>query len=318
MIERPDANVLMAGPLGGWLEAQNAARTEAKAKARTRQITGIAAACAVAVVVILLGGDIALALQLGFFTGAAGFGWAEFAKRPVINRLKGGINGAIAEALGLKYSIEVTPGQSFQQARDFELVPSYDNASFQDLWWGQVGDRPFTLHEAKLTEQRGSGKNRRTVTVFEGSILLIGFNRKFLGTTLVERHGQHRTLLGLGSERDEVTIGGIPLTRADMTDPRFEDRFTVWSNDGVEARYLVHPDYIERLVKVEEAFAGQKIRALFQDGDLLIAVETGDMFESGSLESGEDRVLLERTIQQFGALADLASQLNERPRAGFN
>ncbi len=318
MIERPDANALMAGPLGSWLETQNAARAEAKAKARTRQIIGIGAACAVAVLVILMDGQIVMALQFGFLTGAAGFGWAEFARRPVINRLKGGINGAIAEALGLKYSVEVTPGQSFQQAKDFELVPSYDDASFQDLWWGQVGDRPFTLHEAKLTEQRGSGKSRRAVTVFEGSILLIGFNRNFIGTTLVERQGQHRSFLGLGSESEEVTVAGIPLKRADMTDPRFEERFTVWSDDAVEARYLVHPDYIERLVKVEEAFAGQKIRALFRKGDLLIAIETGNMFESGSLEPGEDRVLLERTIAQFGALADLASQLNERPRAGFN
>lgn len=317
MIERPDADALMAGPLGSWLSAQNDARAEAKAKASYRRKLGIIAAVVVAVVVLAFSrGDVGLALQLAFFTGAGGFAWAELAKRPVINRIKGGINGAIAEALGLKYATEVTPGESFERAKTFELLPSYDNSNFEDLWWGTVGEQPFTLHEAKLTEERGSGKNRRTVTVFAGSILSIGFNRQFLGTTIVERQGEHTKFFG--GEKEEVTVGGVLLARCDMTDPTFEDRFTVWSDDAVESRYLVHPDYISRLVAVEEAFAGENIRALFREGELLVVLESGDLFESGSLESGDDRMLLERSIAQFGALADLATKLNERPRGSFN
>ncbi len=317
MIERPDADTLMAGPLGSWLNAQSDARAEAKAKASYRRKLGLIAAAAVAVVVLLFSrGDIGLALQLAFFTGAGGFAWAELAKRPVITRIKGGINGAIAEALGLKYSADVTPGENFERARTFDLLPSYDNSSFEDLWWGTVGEQPFTLHEARLTEQRGSGKNRRTVTVFAGSILSIGFNRQFLGTTIVERHGEHTKFFG--GEKEEVTVGGVLLARCDMTDPTFEDRFTVWSDDAVESRYLVHPDYISRLVAVEEAFAGENIRALFRAGELLVVLESGNLFESGSLEPGEDRMLLERSIAQFGALADLATKLNERPRGSFN
>ena len=105
---------------------------------------------------------------------------------------------------------------------------------------------------------------------------------------------------------------------SDMADPRFEDAFTVWSNDQVEARYLVHPEYMERLVAVEQAFAGDNLRALFREGQLLIVLESGNMFESGSLDAEDDRRLLERTIAQFAALADLAAQLNERERPGFS
>ena len=97
-----------------------------------------------------------------------------------------------------------------------------------------------------------------------------------------------------------------------------EDMFSIWSSDGVEARYLVHPEYVERLVAVEQAYAGQNIRALFHGGELLIVLESGDMFESGSLDATDDRALLDRTIHQFATLADLAARLNERPRAGFN
>lgn len=316
MIGRPDPDALLAGPLGQWIALQEGARAEALAKSRKRTFWGVCAAAGVAVAIVLFGGQLTTALEVGFFVGLAGFGWAELARRPVINRLKTGINGAIAEALELKFSTTVIPGEGFERAKTYGLVPSYDNNSFEDMWSGVLDGRPFVLHEAKLTEQRGSGKNRRTVTVFEGTILQIGFARSFQGITLVERHGRHSSWFG--SEREDITVGDVELSRCDMVDPRFEDAFTVWSNDPVEGRYLVHPEYIERLLAVETAFAGKDARALFLEGDLTIVLETGNLFESGSLELGNDRALLARTIDQFATIAELATRLNERERAGFN
>ncbi len=314
MIERPDADELMAGPLGQWLSDQNAERAAVKAKVSRWRMFAIAGAVAVALVVLVLSRwNVATALQLGFFTGLGGFGIAELVKRPMIDKLKGGINGTIAKALGLEYAVNCEPGQTFEWAKQFDLVPSHDNAHFQDLWWGVISGQPFTLHEAKLTEERGSGKSRRTVTVFEGQIMSIGFNRRFLGTTVIEPDGERRKFF-VGGEKDRATIGGVDVARIDLTDPRFEQRFTVWSNDQVEARYIVHPEYMERLIGIETAFAGQDIRALFHEGDLLITVKTGDLFESGSLDAEDDRRLLEATIAQFGSLAELAAKMNERER----
>lgn len=312
MIERPDPDVLLAGELGQWLTAQNAERGEVARKARKTWTTGLIVAAAVFVVLAVFG-QVEWGFKIAVGAAMLGFGWAEWSKRPMLKKLKGGINGAIARALELEYSVECTPGQTFTRAKVFDMLPGYDNASFQDLWWGLVGTSPFTLHEACLTEERGSGKNRRTVCVFEGSIMSLGFNRAFTGTTVVEPNGERRKFL-IGGEKETATIGGIELGRVDLVDPRFEDRFTVWSNDQVEARYLVHPEYIERLLAVEQAFAGKDIRALFHQGDLLITLKTGDLFESGSLDASEDRELLERSIAQFGALVDLAVQLNERAR----
>lgn len=317
MVERPDADALMAGPLGQWLSSQNAERAAVKAKVARYRRLAIVGAVAVAVVVLLFtSGDLVMALQLGFFAGLGGLGLTELLKRPLLDKLKGGINGAIAAALGLEYSVTCTPGKTFAWAEQFDMVPSYDNSAFQDLWWGVIAGQPFTLHEARLTEQRGSGKNRTTVTVFEGSVLSIGFNRRFQSTTLIEPHGQRRKFL-IGGEKDQTTIGDVALERIDLTDPRFEDRFTVWSNDQVEARYIVHPEYMERIVALETAFAGQDVRALFHEGDLLLTIKTGDLFESGSLDAVDDRALLGRTIAQFGSLAELANTLNERTRATF-
>ena len=154
MIERPDADAMMAGPLGEWLAAQNDERAAVKAKVRRLRMIAIAAGIAIFAVLSLFW-DIEAGLKLGAVAGFGGFGLAELAKRPLINKLKSGINGAIAKALDLQYSVEVEPGETFARAKPFEMVPSYDDSGFSDLWWGVVGGRPFTLHEARLTEQRG-------------------------------------------------------------------------------------------------------------------------------------------------------------------
>ena len=314
MIVRPDPDALMAGELGQWLSTQQGDRVAAKARASKIQMWGIVGACIVAVLIVLVSGNIGSAAQFGFFVGAAGFGIAEWSKRGVTRTIKGGINGAIARALDMSFSVEVTPGPEYTLAREFDMLPSADRESFEDLWCGKLGTQQFQLYQAKLEDKRSSGKSTHYVTVFNGSLITIDFARRFHGVTLIERAGRRRSFFGLLGDKDAITLGGTALSRIDLVDPRFQDLFAVWSNDQVEARYLIHPEYAERLLAIEAAFSGEKIRALFHGGQMLIIVETGDLFESGSLESDKDRVLLEQTIDQFGTLAELAVQLNERPR----
>ena len=316
MIEKPDAATLMAGPLGEWLAGQNASRSEAKVKSRKYTFYGILGAVFLGAFTLVFSHSAQATMVVGGIAFAIGAGLAQVARKTVTDRIKSEMNQAIAKALGLEYSAKVTPGKTFERAKAFDLVPSYDDDSFEDLWWGVLGTQPFTMHEAKLTEEQGSGDNKRTVTVFAGSIMSVGFNRNFLGTTLIERKSNHRGFFG--GLKEKIKLNGIELKLVDMVDPRFEEAFAVWSDDGVEARYLVHPDYAERLTAIEQAYSGENIRALFSEGELLIVLESGDMFESGSLNAEDDRAMLERTISQFTSLAELATKLNERPRAGFN
>lgn len=85
------------------------------------------------------------------------------------------------------------------------------------------------------------------------SVLLILNVRQFafLATTLVRRDGSKFTLFG-----DTKTYAGQKLERIKMVDPRFEDTVDIYGTDQVEARYLVHPAYCERLLDLEREFAG--------------------------------------------------------------
>lgn len=316
MIERPDPDVLLAGDLGRWLAGQDAERRRISTKvARIKRFGWIAGGIATLIALVLGRGNPGpIVMTAGVFamlTGAA----VMTIKQPVLRQMKGAINQAIASALGLQYTAQAPPGDNFARAKAFEMLPSHNQTHFEDRWWGDIAGRPFSVHEAVLRRRTGSGKNRRTITVFAGSLMSIGFARAFTGTTLIERQGRHQSWFG--GEKQEITLGGTVLQRADMVDPRFEDAFGVWSNDPVEARYLVHPEYVERLIGIEEAYAGKNIRALFHGGELLIVLESGNLFESGSLDAADDRRLIEQTIHQFATLAELAARLNERERAGF-
>lgn len=320
MIERPNADALLAGPLGIWLDVHSRLRTDTAAKAQRRFLWGVGLAAFVAFGVIFETGNIAAALQIGVVIGALGYGWSEWTKRPVVVQIKGGINGAIAEALGVRYSTAVTDPRLFDTARAWAMLPGFDESTCEDQWWGDVGGHPFCLHELKLTEQRGGGKSRRTVTTFSGCLISIGFARRFSGATLIQRKGRGgglvKGLLGglLGGDSNSITVNERRLGRIDLVDPRFDELFDVWASDPVEGHYLINPAYVERLMAVEQAFVGEKIRALFNGGDMLIVLETGNKFESGSLDADDDRRLVEQSISHFATLAELAMQLNERAR----
>lgn len=309
MIERPDVNALMAGDLGEWLARQEGVREAAKAKSNNRYFL-----CAIILLPIL---GFVWFTPLGEFrfwiTGLAAMGafwWSNQPRAQAKKETKEGINAAIAAALGLEYLHDCEAGPGFERARAHRMFPSHDRAKFEDLWCGDVRGRGFSLHEVHLEERRGSGKNRRWVTVFRGPIITIGYARDFHGTTLLERSGRHQKF-GFFGEKDELKVDGQILQKADMVHPDFEDAFTVYTTDQTEARYLVHPLYIEKLIALEQAFHGQKVRTLFRDSELTIVLETENMFESGSLDARRDREMVEMCVTQFMAMAELAESLND-------
>lgn len=315
MIERPDVDTLLAGPLGDWLQQQVQVREEARRKSDRRYaIAGAIILPLMAFLWLWMDAEWGFEFKLmaGVFAVGIGGVWGYAPRAKAIKETKRGINSAIADALGLTYELEFEPGHGFDLAKRYALVPGYDRSNFEDRWSGHLGSRAFTLHEAHLEEERGSGKNRRWVTVFRGAILTVTFERKFLGTTKVERADKHRSFFG--GAKDSIKLDGKQLDYVDMVNPEFADLFSVWSDDQVEARYLVHPLYVERVLEVERAFEGKDVRTLFSGGELVIAIESDNMFESGSMHATEDRARLERCIDQFMTLVGLCEALNEPAR----
>lgn len=310
---RADVQGLMTGELGDWLSDQSAMREQARKSALNRWFFG-----GIALLPILaflwfgpFGG------WRGFITFAAIAGVSAFGYQPIHKAkmaIKVGINSAIARSFGIEYQHDFEPGSEFEACKQYGLVPGYDRDSFEDRWFGDVEGHSFQLYETNLRERRGSGKNRRYVTVFRGAIIAMQFGRSFHSTTLLQRAGKHKNWLGFGGRKDSVTFSGHQLDYVDQVHPAFEEVFEVWSDDQVEARVLVHPSYVEHLIALEKAFHGDAVRALFAQGRVVIAVKSGNLFESGSLDASGDHRRVAQAADQFAALAELALAINQNER----
>lgn len=306
----------MAGDLGQWLQAQAVVRDNARRESNSRfwKAAPIFVPLAIAVFALGWGGQFTMFV---LFAVGGGLGvWAYGPRAQAIRQTKEGINSALARALGVEYSHVTGAGQGFERAKGFAMVPGYTRCNFEDRWEGMIAGRAFSLHEAHLEQKRSSGKNTHYVTVFRGPVMTVAADRAFHGVTLVERSGRHKRF-GLFGEKEELTFDGQVMVRIDMVHPQFEDEFTIYATDQVEARYLVHPIYVERMIALEQAFAGQKIRTLFKEGEITVVLDAANMFESGQMDAGRDREMVETCIAQFMAMADLAGSLNEvRGQAG--
>ena len=180
--------------------------------------------------------------------------------------------------------------------RTNRLVPRYDRAKYEDQMSGMAHGAHFKFCEAHLErEDRDSDGDRDWVTVFRGVLLEIDFHRDFIGRTVVLRDG--------GFFKSKKFAG---MKRVGLVDPKFEKAFEAYGTDQVEARYLLTPDFMQRLVDLETQLDGSKIQFGFLGGRLHITAQAPDQFEAGSLfKPLTDPQRTQKILNEIGAIFDV-------------
>ncbi len=241
--------------------------------------------------------------QFGFILGALGIAGAAWRVNKTRSDITDGLLERVCRRLSFAYRRE--PGRpayssSFERLK---LLPDYNRESWEDEVKGAREGAEFEFCEAHL-KYKTSGKNSSTRTVFHGLLLLIDYHKEFLGETVVRRDAGILNRFGKPG-RDFQSVG--------IASSKFEKIFEAWSTDQVEARELLDPLVLERFEELDRLFDGAKIRAAFSQGKLLIALETGDKLNMGSMFrplEGSDRV--ERILAAFDCIFDLIDVLLKR------
>ncbi len=260
-----------------------------------------------------LAGFVVLRLPLvGVLAIMAGIGvivWGHMGVSRLAAQAKTLIVAPIAGHFGLSFDPEPGEPAAIARHRDLSLVPGWDRASYEDLVTGKRGEVDFELFEAHLEERRTSTDskgNTRTewVTVFRGQCLRLDFHKRFYGRTLISRDAGFFNRFG----------GGPGLQRARLEDPEFEKIFEVYTTDQVEARFLLTPDLMQRLVDIERTFRGGKLKACFDGGEMLISVQGGDLFEPGSMFKPLDNPeRVRELLDDFSAVFNLIDTITRSP-----
>ena len=149
-----------------------------------------------------------------------------------------------------------------------ELIDDYDRVEFDDIFSGKFKDVNYEIIESKFT----LGSNRDKSTVFDGVIIKLDMNKPFLGRTVI---------------RPSSLLHSSPhpiLKHTELEDIQFEKKFDVFTDDEVEARYLITPSFMERLNEMKVAFTADKVSCAFYEKYLFVALSTKkDLFSICSL-----------------------------------
>lgn len=202
-------------------------------------------------------------------------------RRRMNRALKESLVAPVCQYFGLDYHQRPTavPIRRFVQAG---LLPaSYDQSRAEDQISGEYRGVAINLCELTLQQTIEDKDRSSTQVVFQGMILTYRFPKPFTGETRVvpNRGG----LFGWASRSGYRPRH--PGDRVYLEDPVFEEHFNVYATDQVEARYLLTPRFMERLMDLSRHFSESSTQSLaFTENDLLICLRSGkDRFEGGSL-----------------------------------
>lgn len=144
---------------------------------------------------------------------------------------------------------------------------AFDYYGGEDRVAGRVGDTTFRFSEVRLSKQ---GRENRVIQVFRGLVFVADFNKAFKGRLLVLPDGleKHLGFVGRAMQRLETRFGKRLM---ELEDPEFERTFAVYGDDPIEARYLLSPGLMRRLLRLRQQVGGP-LRVGLQHGLLTLIV----------------------------------------------
>lgn len=148
------------------------------------------------------------------------------------------------------------------------LIPNFTYKDFDDIFKGSYKDVGIDIVEAEYSRKQG----KHTITVFNGVIVVLDMNKNFTGHTVIKQNELIHT----------SPLADLRFT--ELEDPEFNKKYDVYTNDEVDARYLITPSFMERLKKMKTAFSANKAECAFYGNYLIIALHTSkDLFSLCSL-----------------------------------
>ncbi|MEO1323185.1 MAG: DUF3137 domain-containing protein [Pseudomonadota bacterium] len=233
--------------------------------------------------------------------------WVEFPKWQYAQAYKREILPRIAKLFG-DFSYDHNVQIEMDAMQPSKIVPRHSAYKSEDHFAGNYKAVGIQFSEIDLTEK--SGKTERSV--FSGlAILLTSGVKTFHGHTIIVKD-QGRLKRWFKAQTGK-------LKRADLVDPEFEQLFDVFTNDQVEARYLVDPRIMENLKSLFKDYDGKNLSAAFYDQYVLILIESSkDHFEPSGIHTPaiDEHALLamRREIEQILSIIDHLSLYDRKAR----
>jgi len=129
------------------------------------------------------------------------------------------------------------------------------------------------VHAEYKTETRDSKGRRHTQwhTIFKGLFFIADFNKHFRGRTFVFPDTAEKLLGRFGQVFQKMDQQHGELVK--LEDPVFEKEFAIYSTDQVEARYILSPALMRRMLEFKRK-TGSKVYFSFTGGEVNIGISS--------------------------------------------
>ncbi|HYV91307.1 MAG TPA: DUF3137 domain-containing protein [Chitinophagales bacterium] len=191
-----------------------------------------------------------------------------------------------------------------------------DSYSGGDLVEGKIVLTNLAFSELHHREKREYTDNKgirhtHWVTIFKGIFFIADFNKNFRGRTYVLPESGF-DFLGVGTMLERWFEGRGDIVK--LENPVFEKFFKVFSNDQIEARYIISPSLMERLVEFREKVKN-RIYVSFIHSKVFIAIPLSkNLFEPNEFSSGVKSDYLREYLFYLTLVTDIVDDLNLNTR----
>ena len=216
----------------------------------------------------------------------------------------------------LTYSPDNFLGEDmFEECGLFNKKPdAYDGG---DLVEGTLGATKIAFSEVhaqyRTTTTDGQGHARTEWhTIFKGVLFVADFNKAFHSRTFVLPDTAEKLFGSFGQKLQALNPDRHQLIK--LENPDFERAFVVYGDDQVEARYLLTPALMDRILRYQQR-TGEELHLSFVEGCVFVAIPSSrDLFEPRVFRSILERSLLQDYLARLELTTDIVDELNLNTR----
>ncbi len=209
-----------------------------------------------------------------------------------------------------EYLPDGIPFQRFFEGRLFLQRP--DNYHAEDRFRGQVGATAFEFSEVTATYTT-KDLNGHTVDaiIFRGIYFIADFNKHFRTRTLVvpDTGEKKQGFLGRAFQNRDSSRGRL-IT---LEDPEFENEFDVFADDEVEARYILTPALMARILSLKRSRGPVSLSFLNDQVHVALSVAR-DLFEPSVFEQASDSRQIAGFLNDIRSILGIIEILNLNTR----
>ncbi|MBP9854014.1 MAG: DUF3137 domain-containing protein [Candidatus Omnitrophica bacterium] len=160
--------------------------------------------------------------------------------------------------------------ESFQYKESKLFLTSYDIYKGDDRVYGKVGATAVNFSEVHTQYITRDSKGRTSYhTIFKGLFFVGDFNKNFQGRTFILPDTAESLFGGIGKLFQSWDASRPELVK--LEDPEFERLFVVYADDQIEARYILSPSLMKRIIDFKKK-SGKNVRLSFLNSNVYVAI----------------------------------------------